>query len=84
VYVCDTGWDCGDIFVGAEDMSSRPRFLGPGDRTGTFTVEADSTGTGRGTWEPFIDTWNDRMGDLYPCRNSALPRSTASRERCAG
>ena len=47
-------------------MSSRPRFLGPGGRTGTFTVDADTTGTGRETWEPFIDTWNDRMGDLYP------------------
>ncbi|WP_210570818.1 helix-turn-helix domain-containing protein [Streptomyces sp. GESEQ-4] len=54
-------------------MSSRPRFLGPGDRTGTFTVDADSTGTGRGTWEPFIDTWNDRLGDLYP-----LPEFSAS------
>ncbi|MEU2777629.1 helix-turn-helix domain-containing protein [Streptomyces sp. NPDC007162] len=47
-------------------MSSRPRFHGPGDRVGTFTVDANSTGTGRGAWEPFIDTWNDRMGDLYP------------------
>ncbi|SNY72298.1 helix-turn-helix domain-containing protein [Paractinoplanes atraurantiacus] len=35
-------------------------------RVGTFTVDADSTGVGRETWEPFIDTWNDRMGDLYP------------------
>ncbi|MGY5053537.1 helix-turn-helix domain-containing protein [Streptomyces sp. 900105755] len=40
---------------------------------GTFTVDADSTGTGRGTWEPFTDTWNDRMGDLYP-----LPEFSAS------
>ncbi|MFE7897796.1 helix-turn-helix domain-containing protein [Streptomyces sp. NPDC057424] len=40
---------------------------------GTFTVDADSAGTGRGTWEPFIDTWNDRMGDLYP-----LPEFSAS------
>ncbi|SHM84001.1 helix-turn-helix domain-containing protein [Actinacidiphila paucisporea] len=40
---------------------------------GTFTVDADSTGTGRGTWEPFIDTWNDRMGDQYP-----LPEFSAS------
>ncbi|CAL9494196.1 hypothetical protein SUDANB145_03282 [Streptomyces sp. enrichment culture] len=47
-------------------MSDRPRFLGPSDRMGTFTVDAGSTGTGRRTWEPFIDTWNDRMGDLYP------------------
>jgi AraC-like DNA-binding protein len=47
-------------------MTTKPRFLGPGDKMGTFTVDADSTGTGRGTWEPFIDTWNDRMGDLYP------------------
>jgi len=54
-------------------MRSRPRFLGPGDKTGTFAVDADSTGTGRGTWEPFIDTWNDRMGDLYP-----LPEFSAS------
>ncbi|MGW1758017.1 helix-turn-helix domain-containing protein [Streptomyces mirabilis] len=54
-------------------MKSRPRFLGPGDKVGTFTVDADSTGTGRGTWEPFIDTWNDRMGDLYP-----LPEFSAS------
>ncbi|GAA0459942.1 transcriptional regulator [Paractinoplanes deccanensis] len=45
---------------------SRPRFLGPGGRVGTFTVDAESTGAGRGTWEPFVDTWNDRMGDLYP------------------
>ncbi|WP_245685759.1 hypothetical protein [Streptomyces yerevanensis] len=54
-------------------MSSRARFLGPGDRTGTFTVDADSTGTGRGTGEPFIDTWNTAWGTCAPCRNSALP-----------
>ncbi|MER7680708.1 helix-turn-helix transcriptional regulator [Streptomyces sp. NPDC096934] len=54
-------------------MTSRPRFLGPAGRVGTFTVDANSTGTGRGTWEPFIDTWNDRMGDLYP-----LPEFSAS------
>ncbi|MEU2625288.1 helix-turn-helix domain-containing protein [Streptomyces sp. NPDC007157] len=54
-------------------MASRPRFLGPGDKVGTFTVDADSTGTGRPTWEPFIDTWNNRMGDLYP-----LPEFSAS------
>ncbi|MFF5157890.1 helix-turn-helix domain-containing protein [Streptomyces sp. NPDC000348] len=47
-------------------MSGRPRFFGPSDRVGTFTADADSTGTGRRTWKPFIDTWNDRMGDLYP------------------
>jgi AraC-like DNA-binding protein len=40
---------------------------------GTFAVDARSTGTGRGTWEPFVDTWNDRMGRLYP-----LPEFTAS------
>ncbi|MFI5843793.1 helix-turn-helix domain-containing protein [Catenuloplanes sp. NPDC051500] len=40
---------------------------------GTFDVDADATGTGRDTWEPFIDTWNDRMGDLYP-----LPEFTES------
>jgi AraC-like DNA-binding protein len=54
-------------------MTSRPPFLGPGGRTGTFGVDADSTGTGRGTWEPFIDTWNERMGDMYP-----LPEFDAS------
>ncbi|GGM06693.1 transcriptional regulator [Streptomyces fumigatiscleroticus] len=54
-------------------MRSRPRFRGPGGKVGTFSVDADSTGTGRGTWEPFIDTWNDRMGDLYP-----LPEFSAS------
>ena len=54
-------------------MTGRPRFLGPGRKVGTFTVDADSTGPGRGTWEPFIDTWNDRMGDLYP-----LPEFSAS------
>ncbi|MET7568974.1 hypothetical protein ABZT04_10780 [Streptomyces sp. NPDC005492] len=54
-------------------MKSSPRFLGPGDTVGTFTVDADSTGSGRGTWEPFIDTWNDRMGDRYP-----LPEFSAS------
>lgn len=54
-------------------MTSRPPFRGPGDKVGTFTVDADSTGPGRGTWEPFIDTWNDRMGDLYP-----LPEFSAS------
>lgn len=54
-------------------MISRPRFLGPGGKTGTFNVDADSTGTGRGTWAPFVDTWNDRMGDLYP-----LPEFSAS------
>jgi AraC-like DNA-binding protein len=43
-----------------------PRFSGPSDRMGTFDVDAEATGAGRGTWEPFIDTWNDRMGDLYP------------------
>ncbi|MEU9831277.1 helix-turn-helix domain-containing protein [Streptosporangium sp. NPDC048047] len=50
-----------------------PRFPGPGGRVGTFTVDAGSTGVGRETWQPFIDTWNDRMGDLYP-----LPEFTAS------
>ncbi|WP_234490125.1 AraC family transcriptional regulator [Streptomyces sp. MBT33] len=54
-------------------MTTRPRFLGAGGRVGTFTVDADNTGTGRNTWEPFIDTWNDRMGDLYP-----LPEFSAS------
>jgi len=54
-------------------MTSRPRFHGPGGKVGTFAVDADSTGPGRGTWEPFIDTWNDRMGDLYP-----LPEFSAS------
>ncbi|MFJ8487456.1 helix-turn-helix domain-containing protein [Streptomyces sp. NPDC094038] len=54
-------------------MTSRPRFRGPGDKVGTFTVDADSTGTGRGTWEPFIETWNERMGDQYP-----LPEFSAS------
>ncbi|MFI6566011.1 helix-turn-helix domain-containing protein [Streptomyces sp. NPDC050534] len=54
-------------------MRSRPRSLGPGHKVGTFTADAGSTGTGRGTWEPFIDTWNDRMGDLYP-----LPEFSAS------
>ncbi|MFF7391187.1 helix-turn-helix domain-containing protein [Streptomyces scabiei] len=47
--------------------------LGQGRKMGAFTVDAASTGTGRGTWEPFIDTWNDRMGDLYP-----LPEFSAS------
>ncbi|NEC48355.1 helix-turn-helix domain-containing protein [Actinospica acidiphila] len=54
-------------------MTIRPRFLGPGGKTGTFTVDAGSTGTGRSTWEPFVDTWNERMGDLYP-----LPEFSAS------
>ncbi|MFE5030952.1 helix-turn-helix domain-containing protein [Streptomyces sp. NPDC056683] len=54
-------------------MTSRPRFRGPGGRVGTFTVDADSTGPGRGTWEPFIDTWNDRMGDLYPLPEFSAP-----------
>lgn len=39
---------------------------GAAGTVGTFTVDADSTGVGRGTWEPFVDTWNNRMGDLYP------------------
>ncbi|MEU6741982.1 helix-turn-helix domain-containing protein [Streptosporangium sandarakinum] len=52
---------------------SGPRFPGPGGGAGTFTVDAGSTGVGRETWQPFIDTWNDRMGDLYP-----LPEFTAS------
>lgn len=54
-------------------MTSRPRFLGPASKVGTFTVDAESTGTGRGTWEPFIDTWNDRMGDLYPLPEFSAP-----------
>ncbi|MFJ4809572.1 helix-turn-helix domain-containing protein [Streptomyces longwoodensis] len=54
-------------------MSSRPRFLGPSDRVGTFTVDAGSTGTGREAWESFTDTWTDRMGELYP-----LPEFSAS------
>ncbi|MFG2953676.1 helix-turn-helix domain-containing protein [Streptomyces sp. NPDC048291] len=54
-------------------MTSRPRLHGPGDKVGTFTVDADSTGTGRRTWEPFIETWNERMGDQYP-----LPEFSAS------
>ncbi|MEN1882474.1 helix-turn-helix transcriptional regulator [Streptomyces mirabilis] len=54
-------------------MTSRPRFLGPASKVGTFTVDADSTGTGRGTWEPFIDTWNDHMGDLYPLPEFSAP-----------
>ncbi|MET8081498.1 helix-turn-helix domain-containing protein [Streptomyces sp. NPDC005303] len=40
-------------------MSSRPSA-----KVGAFTV--DSTRTGRGTWELFVDTWTARMGDLYP------------------
>ncbi|GHE92936.1 helix-turn-helix domain-containing protein [Streptomyces fumanus] len=47
-------------------MSDRPRFLGPGGKVGTFAVDAEATGSGRETWESFIDTWNDRMGDSYP------------------
>jgi AraC-like DNA-binding protein len=54
-------------------MSSSPRFPGPGGRTGTFTVDAGTTGTGRRTWESFINTWNDHIGDLYP-----LPEFSAS------
>lgn len=56
-------------------MSGRqlPGPVGKVGTVGTFAVDADSTGTGRGTWEPFIDTWNDRMGDLYP-----LPEFSAS------
>ncbi|MFF7159510.1 helix-turn-helix domain-containing protein [Streptomyces sp. NPDC008139] len=54
-------------------MTNWPRFRGPGTRMGTFDVDADTTGTGRDTWAPFIDTWNDRMGDLYP-----LPEFSAS------
>ncbi|MGW2637351.1 helix-turn-helix domain-containing protein [Streptomyces sp. NPDC001348] len=54
-------------------MRSEPRFPGPGGATGTFAVDASTTGTGRGTWEPFISTWNDRLGDLYP-----LPEFSAS------
>ncbi len=54
-------------------MSSRPRFRGPGGKTGSFTVDADSTGIGRGTFEAFIDGWNDLVGDLYP-----LPEFSAS------
>ncbi|WP_343235498.1 helix-turn-helix domain-containing protein [Streptomyces bauhiniae] len=53
-------------------MSGR-QLPGPAGTVGTFTVDADSTGVGRGTWDPFIDTWNDRMGDLYP-----LPEFSAS------
>ncbi|WP_234443339.1 helix-turn-helix domain-containing protein [Streptomyces cellulosae] len=49
-------------------MSSRPSA-----KVGAFTVDGDSTGTGRGTWEVFVDTWNARMGDLYP-----LPEFSAS------
>ncbi|MEU6222454.1 helix-turn-helix domain-containing protein [Streptomyces sp. NPDC047042] len=54
-------------------MSSRPRFRGPSDRAGRFTINAGSTGTGCGAWEPFVETWNDRVGDLYP-----LPGLSAS------
>ncbi|MEW2289303.1 hypothetical protein [Streptomyces sp. NPDC047841] len=54
-------------------MSSGPLLPGPSRRAGTFTADARSTGTGRRTWESFIDTWNDRMGDLYP-----LPEFSAS------
>ncbi|MFF4138638.1 helix-turn-helix domain-containing protein [Streptomyces mirabilis] len=54
-------------------MTNRPRFLGPASKVGTFTVDADSTGTGRGTWEPFIDTWNDHMGNLYPLPEFSAP-----------
>lgn len=54
-------------------MTSRPHLPGPADTVGGFHVDTGSTGTGRGTWEPFVDTWNDRMGDLYP-----LPEFSAS------
>ncbi|MET7737649.1 helix-turn-helix domain-containing protein [Streptomyces sp. NPDC005402] len=54
-------------------MSDRPHLPGPGGKVGTFTADADSIGTGRGTWEYFVDTWNDRMGELYP-----LPEFSAS------
>ncbi|MET7694557.1 helix-turn-helix domain-containing protein [Streptomyces sp. NPDC005483] len=50
-------------------MSSRPSA-----KVGAFAIDVDSTGTGRrGTWELFVDTWNVRMGDLYP-----LPEFSAS------
>ncbi|MGW0424693.1 hypothetical protein [Streptomyces sp. NPDC003015] len=42
-------------------MSSRPSA-----KVGAFTIDAGSTGTERGTCEVFVDTWNARMGDLYP------------------
>jgi hypothetical protein len=47
-------------------MSSRPSFLGPGDRMGTFTVDLRLHRHRPGMWEPFIDTWSDRMGDRHP------------------
>jgi AraC-like DNA-binding protein len=58
-------------------MSSSPRFLGPGGKTGTFTVDAGTTGTGRGTWESFINTWNDHIGDLYPLPEFSAPTIAA-------
>jgi AraC-like DNA-binding protein len=57
VYRSDAGWDRGDIMMSA----------------GTFSVDAAATGAGRGTWEPFVDSWNDRMGDRYP-----MPEFTTS------
>ncbi|MFH8803950.1 helix-turn-helix domain-containing protein [Streptomyces sp. NPDC017936] len=47
-------------------MSSGPRSPGTSGKAGTFTADADCTGSGRETWESFVDTWNDRMGGLYP------------------
>jgi hypothetical protein len=48
-------------------MSSWPRFLGPGDRMGTFSVDADVTaGDVRAV---------HRLGACTFGRNSALPRS---------
>ncbi|MEU0071055.1 helix-turn-helix domain-containing protein [Streptomyces sp. NPDC006332] len=45
----------------------------PSAKVGAFTIDVDSTGMGRGTWKLFVDTWNARMGDLYP-----LPEFSAS------
>lgn len=47
-------------------MSRRLHLPGPSGKVGTFTADAESTGPGRRTWESFVDTWNARMGDLYP------------------
>ncbi|MFF4397161.1 hypothetical protein [Streptomyces sp. NPDC001480] len=58
-------------------MSSGPRFPGPSDKVGTFTADTGSPGTARRTWQAFIDTWNDRMGDRYQERYS-LQEFTAS------
>jgi hypothetical protein len=52
--------------VDIEGSVSGIGFTGAGRTIGVFDVDSAAMGRGRRSWDPFIETWNDRIGDRYP------------------